>query len=93
MSNVTVKIPTPLRHFVDNQKELIVSADQTVKSALDNLVKTYPQLQKHVFDEQNQVRKFINVYLNETDIRHENGENTQISDNDVLSLVPSIAGG
>jgi len=89
---VTIEIPTAFRRFTDGNPKLDSGA-ATVAEALTELVNRYPALSRHVRDEQGQIRQFLNVYLNEEDIRFLGGEASTLKDGDRLLLVPSIAGG
>lgn len=87
-----IKIPTPLRRFADDQKTVDVEAT-TVKEALDRLVTQHGALKTHLYDEEGQLRNFVNVYLNDTDVRKLQREDTPVKPEDTLVIVPSIAGG
>jgi molybdopterin converting factor small subunit len=89
---ITIEIPTAFRRFTDGIPNLD-SAASTVAEALNELTARYPSLSRHVRDEQGQVRQFLNVYLNEEDIRFLGGESCSLKDGDHVLLVPSIAGG
>src|SRR2546423_11076317 len=89
---VTIVIPTPLRQFADGQSEVEVSAS-TAGEALDQLTTTHAELRRHLFNDQNALRNFVNVYVNDEDIRHVNGPGTTVKDGDTILIVPSIAGG
>ena len=89
---VTIEIPTAFRRFTDGAPKL-ESAATTVAEALNELVAHFPALSRHVRDDQGQIRQFLNVYLNEEDIRFLGGEASALKDGDRLLLVPSIAGG
>ncbi len=89
---VTIEIPTAFRRFTDGVPKLDSPAT-TVAQALDDLTTRYPALSRHVRDEQGQIRQFLNVYLNEEDIRFLGGESCALKDGDKVLLVPSIAGG
>jgi molybdopterin converting factor small subunit len=89
---VKVLIPTPLRQFTGKQSSLDCSA-ATVGEALGNLTTTFSDLKKHLFTEDGKIRSFVNVYLNDEDIRFLQKENTATKDGDTISIVPSIAGG
>jgi sulfur-carrier protein len=89
---ITIEIPTAFRRFTDGIAKLD-SAASTVAEALNDLTARYPALSRHVRDEQGQVRQFLNVYLNEEDIRFLGGESCSLKDGDRVLLVPSIAGG
>lgn len=90
--NATIRIPTPLRSYVDGQAEVPVSG-ATVGEALDVLVERYPRLKRHLFADDGKLRNFVNAYVNEHDIRHLEGTATPVAEGDSVTLVPSIAGG
>ena len=85
------RIPTPLRPYSGDNSQVEVSGD-TVGSALDDLTNQYPDLRQHLYDGQ-QLRSFVNIYLNQEDIRYGDGVNTAVDANDTLMIIPSIAGG
>ncbi len=87
-----VLIPTPLRQYADKKNAVEVSA-QTVGEALSKLTEAHPALKKHLFTEAGQLRAFVNVYLNDEDVRYLSKDATPVSPEDTLSIVPSIAGG
>jgi len=89
---VTIEIPTAFRRFTDGTPK-VDSGAATVAEALNELVRRFPALTRHVRDEQGQIRQFLNVYLNDEDIRFLGGEESALKDGDRLLLVPSIAGG
>jgi sulfur-carrier protein adenylyltransferase/sulfurtransferase len=89
---VTIAIPTPLRQFAAGQSEIQVEA-QTAGEALDQLTSTHAELRRHLFNDQNTLRNFVNVYVNDEDIRHVNGPDTPVKEGDTILIVPSIAGG
>jgi molybdopterin converting factor small subunit len=88
---IKINIPTPLREHTQG-KTVVETAGANVKSALDDLCKQFPALAAKLFD-RGEVKPFLNVYLNDEDIRYLGKEQTPINDKDVLSIVPSIAGG
>ena len=90
--SVTIAIPTALRQFAAGQSEIQVDA-HTAGEALDQLTATHGDLRRHLFNDQNSLRNFVNVYVNEEDIRHQNGTDTPVKDGDTILIVPSIAGG
>jgi sulfur-carrier protein adenylyltransferase/sulfurtransferase len=92
MNLVTVEIPTALRGFAGN-KDAVQLEGATVGDLLKRLGSQYPQLAKHIFDEQGQLRNFVNVYVNDDDIRHLQKEQTPVQPKDVISIIPSVAGG
>ncbi len=89
---ITITIPTPLRQFAGGQSEIQVDAN-TAGEALDQLTTTHSELRRHLFNDQNALRNFVNVYVNDEDIRHVNGPDTPVKDGDTILIVPSIAGG
>jgi len=89
---VTIEIPTAFRRFTDGIPKLETGA-ASVAEALNELVTRYPSLSRHVRDDEGQIRQFLNVYVNEEDIRFLGGEASSLKDGDRLLLVPSIAGG
>lgn len=89
---VPVRVPGPLRELADGRAEVVVEA-ATVGEALDALLETHPGLRRHVRDEAGALRSHVNVFLNEEDIRYLAGETTEVENGDVVTVVPSIAGG
>ena len=89
---VKVMIPTPLRQFTNRQPSIECSA-RTVGEALGNLTDSFTELRKHLFTDEGKIRSFVNVYLNDEDIRFLQKEATETKDGDTISIVPSIAGG
>ena len=88
----TLRIPTPLRAYTEGQSEVNVEG-QTVAEAMDKLVSLYPALRQHLFSGSGELRPFVNLFLNEEDVRHLNGVATPLKENDKLMIIPSIAGG
>ncbi len=89
---VKVIIPTPLRTYAGKQ-DVVECEARTVGEALNRLTTKYEELRKHLYTDEGKIRSFVNVYLNDEDIRYLQKENTQIKDGDTISIVPSIAGG
>lgn len=89
---ITVRIPTAFRRFTSNADTLECSVD-TLPELLGQLEVRYPGLQPHLRDATGQVRPFINIYVNEEDIRFLGGNNYRFHEGDEVTLVPSIAGG
>lgn len=89
---VNIRIPTPLRPYTD-KKESVLLEGNTVGEILQQLAVTYPPLKKHLFLEDGKLRSFVNVYVNDEDIRYLRNEQTPVSPLDVISIIPSIAGG
>lgn len=89
---VKVMIPTPLRVYVGKRDSAEIAAE-TVGEALGRLTIEFSDLRKHLFTEEGKLRAFVNVYLNDEDIRYLAKENTPTKDGDTISIIPSIAGG
>lgn len=89
---VRVLIPTPLRAYTGGVKTIELN-EKTVAEVLQRLVKQFPDLKPHLFNEDGSIRPFINIFINDDDIRHREGLHTPVKDGDVISLIPSIAGG
>ena len=88
-----VHIPTPLRQYT-RHKDVVEVSSSSVQGALDALVMDSPELKKHLFTEDGRLRSFVNVYLNDDDIRYlPQGEDTATTEVDELTIIPSIAGG
>jgi len=90
---MTVFIPTPLRPYAGGQSSIQIDAP-SIAAALDQLTASHPDLRKHLFTPEGKVRAFVNLYLNDEDIRYlPEKEATRVSPTDTLSIIPSIAGG
>lgn len=89
---VLVRIPTPLQKFTQNQSEVHVEG-ATVSEIIGRLDEHFPGVRERLCDDQGAVRKFINLYLNDEDIRFMDGEQTEVEDGDELAIIPAIAGG
>jgi adenylyltransferase/sulfurtransferase len=87
-----ILIPTPLRQFTGKQDSVTVTGD-TVGGALADLTTQFPDLRKQIFNDEGKLRSFVNVYLNDEDIRYLSKTDSAVKDADTISLVPSIAGG
>ena len=87
-----VLIPTPLRQYTGKQASVEVAAN-TVAETLSKLTGRYPDLRKQLFTDDGKLRQFVNVYVNDEDIRHLERENTAVKESDTISIVPSVAGG
>ena len=87
-----VRIPTPLRKLTNNE-ELIEITAGTVGDAIVELQSRFPGIQERLIDESGEVRRFVNVYVNEEDIRFLQNQKTPIKDGDEISIIPAIAGG
>jgi MoaD family protein len=91
-TTVTIRIPTPLRSATDGQSTVEV-AGATVDDALRALVDQYPDLADNLYNEDDELRRFVNVYVGDEDIRFGDGTDTPLEAGDEVSIVPSIAGG
>src|SRR5688572_24265232 len=89
---VKVLIPSALARYAENQEEVDVTGG-TVRDALTSLVERHPNLRKHLYDDGGELRQYVNVYLDEEDIRRLQGPETPVSQGQELTIVPSIAGG
>ena len=89
---VKVLIPTPLRPYVGKQEAVEVEG-ATIGEVLANLTQQYSDLRKHLYTDEGRLRSFVNVYVNDDDIRYLQKESTPIKDGDTISIVPSVAGG
>jgi len=87
-----ILIPTPLRQYAAKKDTAEVPA-KTVGEALSSLTSQYSDLRRHLYTDDGKLRAFVNLYLNDEDIRYLQKENTPVRDGDTLSIVPSIAGG
>ena len=89
---IKVRIPTPLRPITKGQGE-VESAAANIVDMIGSLDATYPGLKNRLCDEKGDLRRFVNIYVNEEDIRFLNGKETSLKDGDEVSIVPAIAGG
>ena len=87
-----VLIPTPLRVYVD-KRDVVQVEGNTVGELLEDLTAQYSDLKKHLYNEDGRLRSFVNIYLNDDDIRYLDKEATVVKDGDTISIVPSVAGG
>ncbi|MDH5606434.1 MAG: MoaD/ThiS family protein [Anaerolineae bacterium] len=88
----TLKIPSPLRPYAEGVSEIKIEAGD-VAAALETLTSQYPALRTHLFSDSGELRAFVNLFLNDEDIRHLDGPATLVKEGDRLMIVPSIAGG
>jgi MoaD family protein len=88
---ITVRIPTPLRTLTGGKDE-VSAAGKTLRELIEDLEKNYPGLKERLCDEKG-IRRFVNVYQNEEDVRFLDGLDTAVKDGDAISVVPAIAGG
>jgi sulfur-carrier protein len=88
----TIIIPTPLRKFTNNTARVNINANN-IKRVVDELTLNFPDLKKHLLDEQGNIRSFVNVFVGDEDIRNLQQDQTPIKEETVISIVPAIAGG
>ena len=91
--NIKVRIPTPLRKLTKDQEVVEVDSCDNVGQLIDSLEKSFPGIKERLCDEKGEVRRFINVYLNDEDIRFLKNRETPLKPGDEISIVPAIAGG
>ncbi len=90
--SVQVRIPTPLLSLTGGKKE--VSAEgATLKEVIEDLERQFPGMKERLCDEEGNLRRFINFFVNDEDVRFLEGENTPLKEGDIVSIVPAIAGG
>ena len=87
-----ILIPSPLRPYAAGHSAVEVPGS-TVGEAVQALLTSHPELRKHLYNDQGKLRAFVNLYLNEDDVRYLQHEQTPVAETDTLSIVPSIAGG
>lgn len=88
----SVRIPTPLRRLTDQKDEVDVKAKR-ISDMIEELEKQFPGIKERLCDENGNVRRFINLYVNNEDIRFLKGADTELNENDIVSIIPAIAGG
>jgi molybdopterin synthase sulfur carrier subunit len=88
----TVRIPTPLRKITNGHEEVAASG-QTVGELISDLEKRYPGMRDRICDDKGQLRRFVNIFANDEDIRFLQNLDTPVKDTDEISIVPAIAGG
>lgn len=87
-----IRIPTPLRTYTGGEKEIQVTGN-TVAEAIEALTREHPSVRTHLYDEHDHLRPYVNIFLNDENVRNLKGELTPIKKGDRLMIVPSIAGG
>jgi len=90
--SVTVRIPTPLRKLTAGADEVSIEG-ANVGEIIDNLEAAHPGLKERLCDDAGEIRRFVNVYVNDEDVRFMGGRATELKDGDEVSIVPAIAGG
>ena len=89
---IKVRIPTPLQRLTQNREEVAVDGT-TIQELIANLEKSYPGIRERICDNEGKLRRFVNIYVNEEDIRFLKGDKTALKDGDEVSIIPAIAGG
>jgi sulfur-carrier protein len=89
---INVRIPTPLRKLTNNEELVEINAN-TIGQAIAQLQTRYPGIRERLLDDTGAVRRFVNVYVNEEDIRFLQNQETPLKDGDEISIIPAIAGG
>ncbi len=89
---ITVRVPTPLQKFTQSQAEVKASG-ASIKELIEDLEKKFPGIKERLCDEKGKVRRFINIYVNEEDVRFLQQDETPLKDGDEISIIPAIAGG
>ncbi|MCH7718435.1 MAG: MoaD/ThiS family protein [Chloroflexi bacterium] len=89
---VTVHVTSVLQKVVDDQKQLAVEGG-TVGELLAHIEEQYPGFRQQISDESGELHRFVNIYVNDEDIRYLNGKDTAVSDGDSVSILPALAGG
>ena len=89
---ITVRVPTPLQKLTNNQAEVKANA-KNIKELIDDLEKNFPGIKERICDNKGKIRKFINIYVNEEDVRFLKLDETPLKDGDEVSIIPAIAGG
>lgn len=89
---ITVRVPTPLQKLTKDQAEVKANG-ANIKTLIDDLERNFPGLKARICDEAGKVRKFINIYVNEEDVRFLQLDETPLKDGDEVSIIPAIAGG
>jgi len=89
---ITVRIPTPLQKVTQNKAEVVLSGSN-IREMIDGLERNFPGIKERICDEKGKIRRFINIYVNEEDIRFLKQDQTSLKDGDEVSIIPAIAGG
>lgn len=90
--SITVRIPTPLQKLTQNQAE-VKAKGANIRELIEDLEKNFPGIKERICDETGEIRRFINIYVNEEDVRFLQQDGTPLKDGDEVSMIPAIAGG
>jgi molybdopterin synthase sulfur carrier subunit len=89
---VQVHVTSVIQKIVDGQRQIDVDGS-TVAELIENIERRYPGFREQIMDQQGQLHRFVNIYLNDEDIRYLKGAETELSDGDQVSILPALAGG
>ena len=89
---ILVRLPAPLQKLMKNQGDVRASGTN-IRELIENLEKEFPGIEERIYDETGKIRRFINIYVNEEDVRFLQQEETPLKDGDEVSIIPAIAGG
>ncbi len=92
MAKITVRIPTALRRVTQGQGEVQIEGS-TIGELIENLEKEFPGIKERLVDENGEIRKFVNFFVNDEDIRFLKGKDTELKEGDIVAIIPAIAGG
>ena len=90
--SIKVRIPTPLQKITQNKAEVELSG-ANIRELIDDLERNFPGIKERICDEKGNIRRFINIYVNEEDVRFLKQGQTSLKDGDEVSIIPAIAGG
>jgi len=90
--SIKVRIPTPLQKITQNKAEVELSGSN-IRELIDDLERNFPGIKERICDEKGNIRRFINIYVNEEDVRFLKQDQTSLKDGDEVSIIPAIAGG
>lgn len=88
----TIRIPAPLRRLTNNQEEIPVESS-SLGAILDELNRIYPGLSDRILDEKGEIRRFVNIFVNDEDVRFLQLKETRVEESDLISIIPALAGG
>ncbi len=89
---INIRIPSPLRKLTDG-KEMIACEGKTIREVFFSMSKEYPAIKNRIFSDDGELKKFVNIYLNNEDIRFLNNLDTEVHEGDTITIIPAIAGG
>ncbi len=89
---VQIRIPTPLRKFTDD-KDVVEVEGTNVRQCIDALIAAHGELGNQLLDQNGDVRRFVNLFLNDQDVRFQGGPDAEVADGDEIAIIPAIAGG